>query len=250
MEEEGVRKLLGRFDRLIFDPQIDKYLGKLQRINDLDQIVLLNNQFLYLTHLKEKRISYVSDNLIHVLGYNRREFSLPFFFKIIHPDDKNDVYSLLAKLLELSNTIKVRPFEYTLSIDFRVKHKSGEYLRLLRQTSVFKNDKLGHPVLLLNICSDISHLSKKDKVDFVINGKNKTKLNQIIGNMKEPEMNLSKREKDIAKYLVQGKSSKDISELLFISKNTVDTHRRNMLEKTKRKNTTELVAYCLDKGLL
>jgi DNA-binding CsgD family transcriptional regulator len=36
-------------------------------------------------------------------------------------------------------------------------------------------------------------------------------------------------------------TSKEIGLKLFISKTTVDTHRRNILEKTGAKNTTELL---------
>jgi len=53
---------------------------------------------------------------------------------------------------------------------------------------------------------------------------------------------LTAREIEIVQHIVQGKTSKKISEILFISKNTVDTHRRNILEKTKLKSSAELHA--------
>jgi DNA-binding NarL/FixJ family response regulator len=51
---------------------------------------------------------------------------------------------------------------------------------------------------------------------------------------------LSEREIDVAKKIFMGLTSKEIGEELFISKHTVDTHRRNMLQKTGCKNTHEL----------
>jgi len=51
---------------------------------------------------------------------------------------------------------------------------------------------------------------------------------------------LSKREITIIERVFKGMSSHEIGEHLFISKNTVDTHRRNILQKTGCKNTTEL----------
>ena len=44
--------------------------------------------------------------------------------------------------------------------------------------------------------------------------------------------NLSEREKEIMQLVAQGKTSREIGELLFISKHTVDTHRRNIQKKT------------------
>lgn len=46
---------------------------------------------------------------------------------------------------------------------------------------------------------------------------------------------LSDREKEIHKFASQGKTSAEIGEILFISKNTVDTHRRNIRKKLKVK---------------
>jgi DNA-binding NarL/FixJ family response regulator len=43
---------------------------------------------------------------------------------------------------------------------------------------------------------------------------------------------LSKRESEILKHVLEGKTSSEIADLLFISVNTVHTHRRNILKKT------------------
>ena len=52
---------------------------------------------------------------------------------------------------------------------------------------------------------------------------------------------LTKREIEILKYIADGKSSKLIGSTLFISKETVDKHRKNMLKKTGFRNSMELV---------
>ena len=43
---------------------------------------------------------------------------------------------------------------------------------------------------------------------------------------------LSDRESEVLKHVLQGKTSSEIADLLFISVNTVNTHRRNILKKT------------------
>lgn len=43
---------------------------------------------------------------------------------------------------------------------------------------------------------------------------------------------LSDRESEVLKYVLEGKTSNEIADLLFISVNTVHTHRRNILKKT------------------
>ncbi len=62
-----------------------------------------------------------------------------------------------------------------------------------------------------------------------------------LGNFLE-KYGLTKRERQIVVYLKEGKSSREIADLLFLSKSTVDTHRRRILKKTARKTTAELIA--------
>ena len=59
---------------------------------------------------------------------------------------------------------------------------------------------------------------------------------------------LSKREKEVAKLLAEGKSSKEIAELLYISKHTVRRHRDNIMRKLALKSLADLVRYALTQG--
>lgn len=66
----------------------------------------------------------------------------------------------------------------------------------------------------------------------------------------EAESPLSSREQEILKLLVEGLSSKQIASQLSISKNTVDTHRRRILDKVGCNNLAELTRYALRDGIL
>ena len=61
---------------------------------------------------------------------------------------------------------------------------------------------------------------------------------------------LSERESEILKLFAEGKTSREISELLFISIKTVGTHKMHILEKLELKSTTDLVKYALKKGII
>lgn len=60
----------------------------------------------------------------------------------------------------------------------------------------------------------------------------------------------SKREKEILKYLINGKTSRQIAETLFISKYTVDKHQGNMLRKTEAKNTAEMIVKVMNNDII
>lgn len=64
------------------------------------------------------------------------------------------------------------------------------------------------------------------------------------------ESELTDREKEVIRLIAQELSNPEIAEKLFISVRTVDTHRRNIMEKIQAKNTAGLVKYAMEKGLL
>jgi DNA-binding NarL/FixJ family response regulator len=56
---------------------------------------------------------------------------------------------------------------------------------------------------------------------------------------------ISSREREILQLLAEGKSNKDISDLLNLSIKTVETHRANIMRKLNFKNITDLVLYAV-----
>ncbi len=64
-----------------------------------------------------------------------------------------------------------------------------------------------------------------------------------------PEEILSVREREIVKLIAEGKSSKEIGVLLFISSRTVQHHRANIMKKLNLKKTADVVKYAIQKGL-
>lgn len=60
---------------------------------------------------------------------------------------------------------------------------------------------------------------------------------------------LTARECEILKLIASGMTSKEIADLLCISKNTVDTHRNKMLQKLNLANSASLVHYAYKSGL-
>lgn len=52
---------------------------------------------------------------------------------------------------------------------------------------------------------------------------------------------LSERELELIQHLSKGLSSEQIAEKMFLSRHTIDTHRRNILSKTGTRNTIELL---------
>ena len=75
---------------------------------------------------------------------------------------------------------------------------------------------------------------------------NTQKIEKQISNLTE----LSSREKEILILIAHEYNTAEIAEKIFISFNTVNTHRRNLLSKLNAKNTAGLVKYAVENGLV
>jgi len=64
------------------------------------------------------------------------------------------------------------------------------------------------------------------------------------------DLDLSSREYDVLQLLVNGFTTKDIAEKLFISKRTVEGHRQKLLDKTTSKNYVELIRFAINHQLI
>ena len=65
---------------------------------------------------------------------------------------------------------------------------------------------------------------------------------------KNSERVLSEREKEVLRLLSAGKNAKEIAYELMISRNTVDVHRRHIMEKTGCTSMAGLVRYAIREG--
>lgn len=77
--------------------------------------------------------------------------------------------------------------------------------------------------------------------------RNNSKLNL---NKLNPEYQLSDREVEIITLIALEYNGKEISDQLFISTNTVETHRKNIMKKLQLKNTIGLVKFALKNNLI
>ena len=61
---------------------------------------------------------------------------------------------------------------------------------------------------------------------------------------------LTQREKEVLEWIASGLTNQQIADKLFISSTTVDTHRKNLLEKFAAKNVASLINLASKKGFL
>lgn len=61
---------------------------------------------------------------------------------------------------------------------------------------------------------------------------------------------LSEREREVFQLVAEGRSNKEIAELLGVSQSTIDTHRGHIMEKLDLHSAAEIVLYAVRRGVI
>lgn len=196
-------------------------------------------------------MEYVSAGIESILGYNSSEFNLTFFLSIMHPDDRPYYVAHEKRATEFFAALpKEKLTRYKFSHDFRLKHQHGSYKRLLVQIiPVYFFPDGGARTLCC--FTDISYLKMQGipRLSFIGLEGEPSFYNVEVSNEFRPVSHpFTKRELEILKYTVEGKVSMEISQALNISRYTVDTHRKNILSKSKCTTVNELIAKSIREG--
>jgi DNA-binding NarL/FixJ family response regulator len=86
--------------------------------------------------------------------------------------------------------------------------------------------------------------------EFICDGAKDALIARVTGRSSTPEhAALTRREREVLRLVAAGLTTNEMAERLFISAYTIETHRRNLLQKLDLKNTAGLVRYAIEHGL-
>ncbi|WP_160144095.1 LuxR C-terminal-related transcriptional regulator [Chryseolinea soli] len=170
------------------------------------------------------------------MGYlpeEHKKGGLDFWFSKVHPDDRKLLADRILEFQGQARSSHSKEQPLSAMLNYRFRKGTGEWIWLQHTVLVAALDesgmidKLVHRLRMLEALSTPVHPEKKP---FEV----ALKKSDSVGR-------LTNREKQVLKLVAEGFSSKIIADQLSISINTVETHRRHLLEKLNAKNSMELV---------
>lgn len=235
----------------IVEAHLSFAIENLEQKLDLDSYPLFLGQAMYVLSLPNEAIISYQRGVKELLGYDENEFNAELTANCFHPNQAQLLQKIIKGAINygITQTLEEEKDAWLLLI-YKCRKKDGSYVPVLRQTSLFERDKNGRMMSSVSILTDLSGMNNADSVEWRFKGSmvNEQKFHSYIyGAMLSL---FSKRELEILNLMAQGQTSKRIGESLFISKNTVDTHRRNMLKKADCANTNELIQFSKTNGIL
>ncbi len=239
-----------------FENELENYYLLLQENPFLDVILNASPSLTIIADLRTSEYIYVTKNCEQIIGYTSDEVlqkGMQFGLNLIHPEDIQEYLEVVKTTWEFLLAVPSQKRKmYKTSADYRVKTKTGSYIRVLQQNTALQTDSLGNILLLLMVITDISHLKKEKGMSAaIISTENEGYLvwDAKDTNLKK-QIAFSKREREIIKLLAEGFSSKQIADRLHLSEYTISTHRRNMLDKTNLPNARALVNFAISHGMI
>ncbi|HEX8528862.1 MAG TPA: LuxR C-terminal-related transcriptional regulator [Cytophagales bacterium] len=200
------------------------------------------------------RYCFVSNNVSRLLGYPASAFTeggISFLQAIIHPADAPHAWRHTKSVWE--SILALQPGKrkgYQFNRHYRVRKADRSYVRLLEQSTVLHTDSQGNITHVLGVCTDISGCMGSPVTAALSPEDAPLRMGPAAADPFSLPGQLSKREQEIVRLIAAGLSSKQIAEKLFISLNTVNTHRKKMIEKTHSKNTGGLVQFAFLHNLI
>ena len=223
-------------------------------------------------HLKESTVAaftrcgsksgsaFLSHNFTRVFGYPRKLFiegDLQFVIKRLHPDDLQG----FIRFAETS-TLNASPWNEGKGNAvhehcYRLKHFNGKWIWIRQRVivlSVTPDRHIDSALILFDDCTVEKEAELNRHASMVEKSRKSSKLLDMLAPVSiaqtkreklrlalEDHASLTPREKEIMQLVSQGASSKEIAAKLFISRHTVESHRKHILHKLSVKNAPEMV---------
>lgn len=226
-------------------------------IRFLESLSEMQNSFVSIFDLSVMDHIYLSPNAADLLGWDTEKIAsrdMDYINQRMHPDDfehlshvSDDFFRLI---LHIDPSWRENIKAIKMIMDYRTIGKDGNYVRVIEQHKILELDKNGNPWLSMSVIDISPDQDLKSLCRYRLVNTQTGELYRFPVEEKNPDKRLSYREQEILQLLATGLISKEIADKLYISVNTVNTHRQRIIEKLKVSNTAEAVQHAAKLGLI
>lgn len=220
-------------------------------VKKLEEMTKSNKQYFFIADLLQGKILFTSNQSKKILGIEPEELTPYDAVEAVHPDEVYRNTNGWAKLLHMGSNLLAAKNGYSLlSVNMKMRNPRGLYPEILFQCYLFYSRIPHETVYDLQVHTDIDFFKKRKHGYHYYVGND-------LSNFRYPDKELlnlgnvfSNREFEIIRLIKAGLSTEQIAEKLFLSAFTVNTHRRNIITKTGKKNISDLIYELKEQGVL
>ncbi len=220
-------------------------------IQEMEVMMKENNQFFYIADPIKMKILFTSNKSTQMIGVPPDELGFHHFMEITHPDDMQRLSLGRTLLIKAAQDIFIaKEGTALLTTNFKMRKTSGKYSNILTQNYLYYSDIPYKTVFFLKVHTNIDWCKKfKNGYHYYI-GNDMSFFRYPDIEMLQLGIVFSKREFEIVKLVELGLSTEQIAEKLFLSPYTINTHRRNILNKSGKTQISEVIYELKERGIL
>lgn len=232
----------------------EKQLAECQKI--AQTYALLENSIAVLSDLKANKSYIYRGRLAENIGVGAKEVAHVIdsiweeeLFDKIHPDDLVKKHRLELHFFQLLKSLPIHErSDFHITSRMRMLDKAGRYIPVHHRMFYIGSCQRGNLWLALCLYNHAYQENAPEAGEGVI--VNSAQGQIISWNEQKWKNLLSRREKEILLLIERGKISKEIAEILSVSKNTISRHRQNILAKLRVKNSLEACRMAKQMGVI
>lgn len=212
-----------------------------------------DTEIIGLFNLKDFTISYLSKNASLKFDCPVKEgklFNEKALFYVLDKSHTEFPQRAFEWMQSFTNNFSAKAATLENSVNYfcgvKLLSKNGEIRSYFIRQHIRTYSQSGRPCTCVCFLTDITHLFKADFYwSRMVRGKHKEiTAFKVSDSNKENKDIITPREKQILQLISSKKESKEISKILNISLNTVDSHRKKMIKRSGAKDTTALIQLC------
>ena len=230
-------------------------------INELAGFFSPGEFYYYIFNFQTLQLDYISEGVKNLMDLSDLEYKLITVDTMLNFYEPEDLALMQEKETAVLNFLfsNIKPSlltKYKATYLIRYKLKSGKVKKILHQAKTINVSEDGKIQQVIGVHADISHIPGPidHKISFIGDGDLQSYYainpDDLMLNTITKKEKFTERELSILKLIAAGDSTSEIAEKMFISKYTVNTHRKNIQRKSNAKNAIELIANCIRSGLI
>lgn len=218
---------------------------------ELDDLMENNGQFFCVGDMLKYERLFVSKQCFHLLEIESGDFLPSLFFKLVHSEDAERLSLGKAKLFRMSHEVYTKEAgNLLLSTNFRIKNAEGKYSNILMQNLIYYSTIPQRSAYQLKVHTNIDWCPKLKYGYHYYAGNDLSYFRYPDETLLRVGIPYTKREFEIIKLVATGLDSEEIAEKLFLSPETVFTHRKNILKKSSKSTLSDVIYELIEQGIL
>ena len=222
-----------------------------QLMVDLENMMEINDQFFYVGALTKMQIIFVSKRSAQIMGIKPWDLHPDHFIQASHPDDLIRASLGRVRLFKMAHNVSIAKAGYSLnSSNFRMRNAQGNYTNLLMQLYVLYRKFSYESTFVIKVHTNIDRCKQLKYGYHFYTGNDLSYFRYPDEELLALGVPFSNRELEIIQLIESGMNSYQIAEKIFLSPQTVYTHRRNILKKSGKATLSDVIYDLKERGVL